>query len=370
MNIPFTLIMMFCGTAHLVATTVTAVFAHKRVQYVSLAWILGLITVGMFTCLGLFYTYEQTIDVGLIHPSIVLPLLASAFIETLYPLSLVMPGFLQWHRSVKYAMPAIVVIVGYFTAVMIMGNAPVLHTFSDISDNLLLLPDVFIRVVALLLSVYYIIGLLRLPRTLLKAGTEIPTYMKAYCSWLGITYILFIALSFSFQWWLLYVVLIAVTVNNMTLMLHSLETIAERLPRPHITAVTIAPPVVPVEEEVETHDFNEANLARFRRAEHFMQHSDEWTNSEFTRERLCEQVGFNRHLLLQCLRSQGYNNVHEYITTYRVERLRTIVASHPDDSLTQVCISVGFSTIVTARSAYKKILNRDLDQDWSNRETE
>ncbi|MCF0184454.1 MAG: hypothetical protein HUK01_09000 [Bacteroidaceae bacterium] len=368
MNAWFVIIMVLSITAHLIATMVVGVFAIRRVQYLSLAVIFGMLTVSLSICLALFYSYEETIDVGILHPSIVLPLAASAFLETLYPISFVMPAFLQWQRSVKYAMPVIVVVVGYFIGAMIVGHAPVLHTLDDVRDNLFLVPDVFIRIVALLLSINYIFGMIFLPRRMLKGGTEIPAYMKAYCSWLAITYVFFTALAIHFSWWLLYIVIVAITINNMAFMLQSLEKIAENLPRPVIEDVTQMP-VIETQEDAVPQDFNDANLVRFRRAEQYMQTTHDWTNPLFTREQLCEAVGFGRHLLLQSLRSQGYNNVHEYITAYRVNHLRKLVEAHTADSLTAACEQSGFATLVTARSAYKKLLKRDLDNDWGGRQS-
>lgn len=384
MNVWFVIVFVFCITAHLVAATVVAVFARKRVQFLSLAVVLAILTIFLGVCLANFHTYEQAVDIGIIHPSVVLPLAASAFLESIYPLGFVMPGFLQWQRMVKYALPAIIVVSGYFTGVMIVGHAPVLHNLRDVMDNLLLVPDVFIRIVALGLAIYYIIGIVRLPKRLLRSGTKIPYYLKGYCTWLTITYACFIALSLTFHWWLLYLVLIGVTVINMSFMLQSIERIAESLPMPmpviEPVEVEEAPQEAEAQETVEDaateetpaekpltpeeRDFNEENLERFRRAEHFMKTAKEWRDVGFTRDTICEAVGFNRHLLLQCLRSQGYNNVHEYIAAYRIAALREIVSAHSAESLTEACRRSGFATIVTARSSYKKILARDLDEDW------
>lgn len=364
MNIAFTVIMVFCATAHLTATTVVAVLATRRVQYLSLAVILGILTICLTVCAVLFYTFETTIDVGIIHPSIVMPLAASAFLETMYPLSFVLPGYLQLDRMVKYAMPVICVEVVYFISFLISGHAPAIHSFAEIWTSPMLAFDAFLRVAAVFMSIYYIIGLIYLPRILLKSETEIPVYLKGYCTWLGITYALFIALSFHFVWWLLYLVVIMVTVINMMFMLHSLEQIAQSLPRPAHESVPEQPEdLAPVQEE-SSYDFNEENLARFRKVERYMQSTEEWTESTFTRDRLCERTGINRHLLLQTLRSRGYNNIHEYITTYRVEYLRNLMTTCPDESLTSLCQRSGFSTLVTARNAYRNIFNRDLDQDF------
>lgn len=362
MNTAFTIIITICATAHLLSTIMVGVFAARRVQYLSLTVILGIISIGLITCGILFNGYEQTVDVGLIHPSIVLPLAASAFLESIYPLTFIMPGFLQWQRSVKYALPLIIVITGYFIGVMIAGHAPILYTLRDIADNLLLVPDVIVRIVALGLAIYYIIGIILLPKRMLRRGVEIPIYLKGYCTWLMISYIFFITLSIHFEWWILYVVLFAITTTNVTFVMHSLEKIAENLPRPtiYVAGKTEEPGITEETDDSMERDFNEANIKRFHKVEQFMQSSRAWTDVSFTRDNICEAVGFSRHLLLQSLRSQGYNNVHEYITTYRVELLKKIIERNQADTLTQAAEMCGFATLVTARSAYKKITGNDL----------
>ena len=75
-------------------------------------------------------------------------------------------------------------------------------------------------------------------------------------------------------------------------------------------------------------DFNEMNQKRYMRVQLWMQNNKEaWKSNRFTRDKLCEETGINRQLMLQCLRSQGHNNIHEYITAYRVEELKTIAPS-------------------------------------------
>lgn len=377
MNIWFIIVMTFCIAVHLTATCVVSVFAIKRVQYLSLAWVLGLITVSLIVCILLFYNYTGIVNIGILHPALLLPMLASAFVETIYPLGLVMPGYLQMNRMVKYAIPAILLIFGYFVGVMIVGHAPVLYSLKDIIDNLFLVPDVLIRLVALGLIIYYIIGIIRLPHSLLRSGTKIPGYLIAYCSWIGIIYILFVILSINFSWILLYIILISLTITNISFMLQSLETLAESLPMPKIKKIEDIEYSTKEKHQEEKsdeslksnvdYDFNEANMKRFLKAEKYMQSTDEWMNVGFTRDTICRNVGYNRHLLLQSLRSQGYNNVHEYIATYRIHRLYEIIGSGKFSTLSSLCEAVGFSTLVTARSAYKKILNRDLDEDWNNR---
>lgn len=64
--------------------------------------------------------------------------------------------------------------------------------------------------------------------------------------------------------------------------------------------------------------------------------------------------------MLQCLRSQGHNNIHDYITTYRIEELKRLVQVGRVGSVSD-CVQVGFATAKTARSCFERIEGRNLD---------
>lgn len=64
--------------------------------------------------------------------------------------------------------------------------------------------------------------------------------------------------------------------------------------------------------------------------------------------------------MLQCLRSQGHNNIHEYITTYRVEELKRLI-SLGRIRVVADCDLVGFGTPKTARSCFERIEGTALD---------
>ena len=86
-----------------------------------------------------------------------------------------------------------------------------------------------------------------------------------------------------------------------------------------------------------------------------------WISNGFTRDKLCEETGINRQLMLQCLRSQGHNNIHEYITTYRIEELKRLVLAGRICSVSD-CVRVGFATTKTARTCFERIEGRNLDE--------
>ena len=94
--------------------------------------------------------------------------------------------------------------------------------------------------------------------------------------------------------------------------------------------------------------------------EHFMRHQREWKDNTFGRDRLCEATGINRHLLLQCLRSQGYNNCHDYINTYRISALKRGVSAGTITTVND-CVGVGFGSPKTARSCFERMEGISLD---------
>jgi transcriptional regulator GlxA family with amidase domain len=159
------------------------------------------------------------------------------------------------------------------------------------------------------------------------------------------------------------------TFANMYLTFRVLETMAVNLPKPVIEAVESEPS----EEEIkkaEREDFNEANIQRFHRIQYWMQtHKEEWTDNTFGRDRLCEAVGFNRHLVLQSVRSQGFNNVHDYINSYRIAELKHLVQTGKATTVNE-CLAAGFGTSKTVRSCFQKIEDMSLDDFLDNQKTQ
>lgn len=102
-------------------------------------------------------------------------------------------------------------------------------------------------------------------------------------------------------------------------------------------------------------------MRRFEVLEFFMQHERPWLDCQFTRDRLCRHTGLNRHLVLQALRSQGYNDTHEYIYRYRVEELKRLILDGEIDSLQQ-CDKAGFRSIKTASTNFERMENVPLTE--------
>ena len=101
---------------------------------------------------------------------------------------------------------------------------------------------------------------------------------------------------------------------------------------------------------------------RYNRVQYWMQNNRQsWCSYTFNRDMLCEETGINRQLLLQCLRSQGHNNVHDYLTLYRVEELRRLIKTGALTSV-QECDMAGFGSVKTARLAFQRVLGIDLDE--------
>jgi AraC-like DNA-binding protein len=86
-----------------------------------------------------------------------------------------------------------------------------------------------------------------------------------------------------------------------------------------------------------------------------------WRESTFGRDQLCREVGLNRHLVLQSVRSQGYNNVHDYINRYRIEELKRMIRRGEVATIGET-VDAGFGTVVTVRSCFKKMEGITLDE--------
>lgn len=103
----------FAATAHLMMSLVLFYLARRSVRFLSQAWIMLLLSV--MYCMALFYvaTHVELPPFGILHPVLLLYLLACSFLQSIYPLGLSMPGYLQWGRMLGYAAPAFVIIVIY-----------------------------------------------------------------------------------------------------------------------------------------------------------------------------------------------------------------------------------------------------------------
>lgn len=345
------------AVAHFIVSCVMALFARHRVQYLCLAWVNGI-----FFCTTLvssFFSHTiATAEPGILHPGMLLALLCACYLQSIYPLNISMPGFLQWQRMWRYARPILVLLAIYFVAVLLGSRIVYIYTIEDLAKNILT-SDILMRLCALVLSIYYTVNIFMLPRRMARHAS-VPRYLLGYCIAMGLSVVFYtcVAIYYNRTGLALYIVLF--TVLNLYLMFRTLETLALQLPRPVISEVSEEQGAKSKEQEEE--DFNEANLHRFQRINFWMQnHKEEWKDSSFGRDRLCQEVGLNRHLVLQSVRSQGFNNVHEYISSFRVAELKRMIARGEVESMNDTLLA-GFGTTQTVRSTFLKMEGITLDE--------
>ena len=364
MNSNTILLILACSaTAHLVVSATTAIYARHKVQYLCLAWvngIFGFLLAAVASISDLIATGEP----GIMHPAMILPLLCGVYLQSIFPLSIPMPGFLQAKRMIKYARPVIALIAVYSIARLMGSHIIIMRNFQEVFQNLLS-SDVLLRILALGISIYYITNIFLLPKRMVHK-TDIPSYLIGYCVCLGFSVVFFSVVSVFYNPKALMIYIIIFTLLNLYLAFRTLEEMAIHLPQPAMVQVE-EEPTEDIVERAAKEDFNEANLLRFKRIEFWMQnHKEEWTDNTFGRDRLCEAVGYNRHLLLQSIRSQGYYNVHEYINRYRIEELKRLITKGKITALGETT-DAGFGTIQTARSCFLKMEGITLDEYWNEK---
>jgi len=361
------LLILACSTtAHLVVSAILAIYARHKVQYLCLAWINGIFG---FVMMSVAFMSKLVAEgkPGIMHPAMVIPLMCGVYLQSIFPLSIPMPGFLQWKRMLKYARPAIILSSFYFAARLLGNHHVVMQDIREVAHNLLS-SDVLLRMLAVGISIYYIVNIFLLPRRMVH-NTDIPRYLIGYCVCLGFSVVFFTIVSILYNPTALMIYIIIFTLLNLYLAFRTLESMAIHLPYPTLTEVKEEPTEDTVEKAAKE-DFNEANLLRFKRIEFWMQkHKEDWTDNTFGRDRLCEAVGYNRHLVLQCVRSQGYYNVHEYINRYRIEELKRLISKGKITTLSET-VDAGFGAIQTARSCFLRMEGITLDEYWNEKKKE
>lgn len=326
------------ATIHLVLCVVAAVFAHYRVKYLALAWILG-ICAAVMAVVGY---YSESVAEGqpeMLHPAMMWMLLIGTFLQSIYTFGFSMPGFLQWERMVRYASP--IMVIGVIQA---------------------LFPDAWwLGLLSLMVGVGYIANIYIMPRRLAKK-TPIPSYLKGYTFFMALSYAFYIYVSLHYNPALLCIFVLCFTLLNCFLVLITLKGLAQHLPQPGLNEKIEAAIGEETEPQMTDDDFNERNLARYQMIEHWMSNNKEaWMDFTFNRDCLCREVGLNRQLVLQCLRSQGHNNVHEYLMLYRVKELRSLIERGEITQLSE-CVDAGFGVVKTAKTCFKKIEGVELDE--------
>ena len=352
------LFITLCSSAvvHFVTTCVMGLFARHKVQYLCLAWVNGIFC--FVTLVASFFSRViVNAEPGILHPGMLMALLCTCYLQSIYPLNISMPGFLQWERMWRYAHPIIILLAIYLLAALLGSRIVYIYSASELMENILC-GDILMRLCALVLSLHYIMNIFRIPRRIARHA-NVPRYLLGYCFFMGLSvaFYTYVAIDFNINLMAAYVVIF--TLLNLYLILRTLESLAQQLPRPVIQEVTEQP--AEESKDNEQDDFNEANLHRFQRINFWMQtHKGEWKDSSFGRDRLCQEVGLNRHLVLQSVRSQGFNNVHDYITSFRIAELKHMVSRGEVKTLNDT-LGAGFGTVQTVRSCFLKVEGIKLD---------
>ena len=342
--------------AHFVITCVMAIFARHRVQYLCLPWVNGIFCCTMLVA-SLFSHDIAEGQPGILHPGMLLALLCACYLQSIYPLNISMPGFLQWERMWRYACPILVLLAIYVSAALLGSNIVYIYSATELTENILS-SDILLRLCALGLSIYYIVNIFLLPHRMARHA-NVPGYLLGYCIAMGMSVVFYTCIAIYYDMTMLAIYIVLFTLLNLYLAFRTLESLAIQLPRPVIREVAVAPAE---DKEKEQEDFNEANLLRFQRINYWMQHNrNKWKDSSFGRDRLCQAVGLNRHFILQSVRSQGFNNVHDYISSFRVAELKRMIARGEVESLNDMT-DAGFGTMQTVRSCFLKIEGITLDE--------
>lgn len=358
------LVMACCATTHMLLACIIGIYARHKVQYLCLMWVYAIFAFALIIAAPFYREIAEARPVFM-HPLMLLTLLAVSFLQSLYPLSVPMPGFLQWGRMLKYAGIPIFLVASYAVLLLLMGKETILSSPREILTYFYHW-DVILRLAYILSSIYYIINIFRLPHVMARKS-DVPNFLIGYCTALGLLMVFYLYVSIFYSAHMIANYLILFTLLNIYLAFRTLEDMASHLPVPTISEDLLEgkeEELLSIENEGperDEKDFNELNLMRFQAAQHWMLHNKEiWLNSTFGRDMLCKELGLNRHILLQSLRSQGFNNVHDYIVSYRVAELKRLIrhgeVTQPSDSTV-----VGFCTLITARNCFKRVEGISLD---------
>lgn len=219
---------------HFVITCVMGLFARHRVQYLCLAWVNG-IFFGTTLVASFFSQDIAEGEPGILHPAMLLALLCACYLQSIYPLNISMPGFLQWERMWRYARPILVLLAIYIGAALMGSRIVYIYTAKDLIGNILS-SDILLRLCALGLSIYYIVNIFLLPRRMARHA-NVPGYLLGYCVAMGLSVVFYTYVAIFYNLTLLAIYIILFTILNLYLMFRTLETLALQLPRPIISEV-------------------------------------------------------------------------------------------------------------------------------------
>lgn len=347
---------------HLTMAVILFIYSRRSVAYLAHAWstFLTFIIYAVALAFVVIHPSVDSLQIGMFHPVLLLGLLVTSFLLSINPLGMVMPGYLQAPRMVKYSLPAAAIIILYLLGLCV-GSRPVYIDSFETLRRSFLSGDVLLRVASLLLSMYYVLNIIILPHRLIrKTDYSLPTNVVSYASLLGIVQLLFVFSTIWLAYPLVLVYEVLFTAVSLMLTGCMIKANISILPYPEIHPVE-APPTLQEITQTEQEDFNAANVQRFQSIEYVMQQDKPYVASDFNRDRLCRLSGFNRHIVLQALRSQGYNDVHDYISRYRVSELRRLIeVGEVTDVRQHEC--VGFRTLKTAVLAFERYEHADLQQ--------
>lgn len=202
-----------CGPSHDEPCDVLSFATQCAVSVASLDYVAHLPNV--LCCTIFVATHDAIPQLGILHPVLLIYLLACSYLQSIYPLGLCMPGYLQWGRMWGYAVPALVLIFIYSIGAAAGSNLANVYTFNDIVD-FWLSGDVVLRILCLLLSGYYIVNIFRLPHRLVRS-MQLPSDLMAYGAALGIVSLFFVVITVEFNLVLLTIYILLFTLVNMFL---------------------------------------------------------------------------------------------------------------------------------------------------------
>ncbi len=357
-----------CAAAHFTGLSIMGILARHRVQYLSLAWILAIFAV-VSTIVAIYGKSVAAGAPGILNPYMLLVIDGAIFLQSIYSLGLIMPGFLQLERMLKYASPIVILAIVYMIAIFPAGKLTLVFSAEELFNNIVSL-DMILRLIALGLGVYYTANIILLPRRI-AYKTSFPMSLFAYIVVLVASIVLYLYSALDWTPYMICAYAALFTVVNFFWVCHTMEILVVNLPHPDIKIEVTEKEEIVTNEQTEKDeqaelaklaDFNEMNQKRYMRVQLWMQNNKEaWKSNRFTRDKLCEETGINRQLMLQCLRSQGHNNIHEYITAYRVEELKRLIRIGEISSISD-CDIVGFTAPKTARSCFERIEGKNLDE--------
>ena len=344
--------------------------ARHRVQYLSLAWIMA-IFFAVISIVAMFGDDVASGRPGILNPYMMLMLVVGMFLQSIHALGIAMPGYLQWPRMLKYASPIIVLAISYMLAMYLTGTLTKVYSLAELFQKIFSF-DLILRLLALVMGAVYVLNIVFLPLRLAQK-TAYPVSLIVYMVVLMLSLVFYLYTALYYTPMLLCCFLVLFTIVNFFWICYSIDSLVLKVPHPDIRLDSIEADEIEVSdvesqvEETQQRDFNEMNLQRYLCVQKWMQNNKElWIENGFSRDRLCEETGINRQLMLQCLRSQGYNNIHEYITMYRVQELKRLIVVGKITSVSDSYL-VGFVAPKTARSCFERIEGENLDAFISSR---